>query len=216
MLIAIVRTQESLQGPALQLVVATMYSFGFIVVVLGRSELFTEQTTLAIMPLLTGATTLFQVARLWLIVYAGNIIGAIACAGLLVAICPALGTVDRAVFGQISARIVDHPVWVIVVSGILAGWLMGLVSWLVAAVRDTISQIFIIWIITAAIGFAQLHHAILGAAEVTAGIWSGGGTTIAQFLLVLASSTLGNAIGGGCFVALLKFGHAAPAAGRTD
>ena len=39
-------------------------------------------------------------------------------------------------------------------SGVLAGWLMGLRSWLVAAGRDTISQIVMVWLVTTAIGFA--------------------------------------------------------------
>ena len=216
MLIAIVRTQESLQGPGVELVVATMYSFGFIVVVLGRSELFTEQTTLAIMPLLTVDHLVPGGPPL-----ADRLCGKYRDRGDCLR-WPASGYLSspwhsrsgglRSDFCShrrppcVGNRRERHP----------GGLVDGPGFWLVAAVRDTISQIFIIWIITAAIGFAQLHHAILGAAEVTAGIWSGGGTTIAQFLLVLASSTLGNAIGGGCFVALLKFGHAAPAAGRTD
>lgn len=54
---------------------------------------------------------------------------------------------------------VEHPGWVILLSGVLAGWLMGLLSWLVAASRDTIGQIFIVALVTTAIGIAHLHHA---------------------------------------------------------
>ena len=52
----------------------------FIFVVLGRSELFTEQTTLAVLPLLGGRTSVRQLLRLWGVVYAANLIGAVAFA----------------------------------------------------------------------------------------------------------------------------------------
>ncbi len=58
-------------------------------------------------------------------------------------------------------------------SAILEGWLMGLLAWLVAAARETISQLFIIWLITASIGIAHLHHCIVGNVEVLAGLFSG-------------------------------------------
>jgi formate/nitrite transporter FocA (FNT family) len=90
---------------------------------------------------------------------------------------------------------------------VLAGWLMGLLSWLVAASRDTISQIFIIALVTTAIGITHLHHAVVGSAEVLAGVFSGQGATLAGFGKFLLWSTLGNILGGVLFVALIKFGH---------
>ncbi len=87
---------------------------------------------------------------------------------------------------------------------------MGLLSWLVAAGRDTISQIVVVWLITTAIGFAKLHHVILGTVEVMAGYFAGQGITrfdIGHFLLW---ATLGNALGGTVFVAFVKYGHARP------
>ena len=92
------------------------------------------------------------------------------------------------------------------VSGILAGWLMGLLSWLVAAGRDTISQIVIVWLITTAIGLERLHHAVLGTAEVLGGVFASD-VTLADFAHFLLWATLGNAIGGPIFVALLKTAH---------
>jgi formate/nitrite transporter FocA (FNT family) len=93
-------------------------------------------------------------------------------------------------------------------SAVLAGWLMGLLSWLVAAGRDTISQIVIVWLVTTAIGFAGLHHVILGTVEVLSGAFSGQGINVNDFGRFLLWSTLGNAFGGVFFVALIKYGHA--------
>ena len=80
---------------------------------------------------------------------------------------------------------------------------MGLLSWLVAAGRDTISQIVIVWMVPTTIGIGHLHH-IVGSVEVLAGLFTSGETTFADFGHFLFSTTLGNAIGGPVFLALLK------------
>ncbi|HZI69309.1 MAG TPA: formate/nitrite transporter family protein, partial [Hanamia sp.] len=58
-----------------QFFVATMYPLGFMFVVLGRSELFTEHTTLAVLPVLQGLAPIKRLLRLWGIIYFSNIVG---------------------------------------------------------------------------------------------------------------------------------------------
>jgi formate/nitrite transporter FocA (FNT family) len=190
-----------------EILVAMMYAAGFLFVVLGRSELFTEHTTLAVLPVLDGRASLAQLGRLWGLIYVANQAGAAAFAAFLAFLGPRLGVIETRVFGDIASGVVEHPGWVILLSGVLAGWLMGLLSWLVAASRDTISQIFIVALVTTAIGLAHLHHAVVGTAEVLAGVFSGQGTTLAGFGKFLLWATLGNILGGVFFVALIKFGH---------
>ena len=185
-----------------------MYSIGFIFVVLGRSELFTEQTSLAVLPVLSGQRSLRSLARSWGIVYASNLVGATAFAGLAVLIGPTLGVIDPRAFGKIAHHLVDHSGVAIFLGAILAGWLMGLLSWLVAAGRDTISQIVVVWLITTAIGFAGLHHVILGTVEVLSGAFSGQAIYVNDIGRFLLWATLGNTFGGVFFVALIKYGHA--------
>lgn len=188
-----------------EVLVANMYAFGFLLVVIGRSELFTEQTSLAVLPVLNRQASVGALLRLWGLVYLGNLIGAVVIAGLLVVIGPAMKIIDPAVFETIARHVVDHPAWVIVCSGLLAGWLMGLLSWLVAAGRDTISQIVIVWAITTAIGLGHLHHVVAGSVEVLSGLFSSPEITLLNFGHFLLWTTLGNALGGPFFVGLLKF-----------
>ena len=94
----------------------------------------------------------------------------------------------------------------------LAGWLMGLLSWLVAAGRDTISQIVMVGIITTVIGFAGLHHVILGTVETLAGVFAGQDVGLLDFGRFLLWTTLGNILGGSVFVCAIKYGHAKPEA----
>ncbi|HEX9942210.1 MAG TPA: formate/nitrite transporter family protein [Thermoanaerobaculia bacterium] len=197
-----------LPEPVARILVANMYAVGFLFVVLGRSELFTEHTTLAVLPVLDRRASLARLGRLWTIVYAANLAGAAAFAAFVAFLAPPLRVAEPRTFGRIAGELVSHPWWVILLSGVLAGWLMGLLSWLVAAARDTISQVFVVWLVTAAIGFAHLHHCIVGTAEVLAGVFSGLGATAGDYLYFLAFSTAGNALGGIVFVALIKYGHA--------
>jgi formate/nitrite transporter FocA (FNT family) len=209
-LMGVMRTlaQNHFSEAVTRILVAAMYSFGFIFVVLGRSELFTEQTTLAVLPVLNGDEKISSLGRLWGIVLLSNLIGAAIFAALIVVIAPALGVVDPDIFGDIAHRMVNHTGVVIFGSAVLAGWLMGLLSWLVTASRDTISQIVLVGLITWAIGIAGLHHVVAGAVEVLGGVFIGRGANMADFGKFLIWATLGNIVGGTVFVALIKYGHA--------
>lgn len=198
----------TLPAPVVEILVANMYSVGFIFVILGRSELFTEHTTLAFLPVLNQRASIGALARLWGLIYGSNLIGAAIFALLVTQIGPDLGVVEPAAFGEIARKMVEHSWWVILTSGILAGWLMGLLSWLVTASRDTISQILLVWLVTTSIGLAGLHHSIVGTVEVLAGIFAGQSITLGDYGHFILWATLGNAIGGLVFVALVKYGHA--------
>lgn len=198
---------DELPAPVRDILVANMYAVGFIFVILGRSELFTEHTTLAVLPVLDGRARMGALARLWGLVYVANVAGAAVFAALAALIGPALGVVDPAAYGEIARHLVDHPWWVVLLSAVLAGWLMGLLSWLVAAGRDTMSQVFFVWLVTAGIGLAGLHHSIAGTVEVLAGVFAGQGIGLVDFGDFLLWTTLGNAFGGVIFVALVKYAH---------
>lgn len=193
--------------PLTDIVVANMYAVGFIFVVLGRSELFTEHTTLAVVPVLDRRASLGQLGRLWGLVYVGNIVGSAIFAAAIVWFAPAYGLAEPAVFGEIAYTLVDHGPVVLLAGAVLAGWLMGLLSWLVTAAQETISRVFFVWLIATAIGIAHLPHSIAGNAEVLAGFLTTAEITFLDYLRFLALATVGNAIGGSTFVALLKYGH---------
>lgn len=189
-----------------RLATSLVYAIGFVIVILGRSELFTEHTSLAVLPVLSGDARISRVARLWGIVYAGNLIGAIAFAALATPLGLSLELFDTADIVAVAGHLTDHS-WVVVLgSGVAAGWMMGLVSWLVTAARDTVAQVAIIVLVAGSIAFLGLHHSIAGSVEVLMGVF-GGETSVAGYLHFLTFATIGNAIGGTMLVAGLKFSH---------
>jgi formate/nitrite transporter FocA (FNT family) len=194
--------------PVVNILVANMYSVGFIFVILGRSELFTEHTTIAFLPVLNRQASLSALSRLWATIYTSNLIGAAIFAFLATIIGPALDVIDPMAFEALARPLVEHPWWIILLSGVLAGWMMGLLSWLITASRDTVSQVLLVWLVTTGIGLAHLHHSIVGTVEVLAAVFATQSVTLAEFGHFLIWATLGNAIGGLVFVALIKYGHA--------
>ncbi len=210
LLMAVILTTAGVAGTGeltKQLLLAIAYGVGFILVVLGRSELFTEHTTLAVLPVLDGKASVASLARLWSIVYVANLAGAVIFAALIVTVGPGVDVVAPSAIVGLARVYTGQPTLGLLGGGVLAGWLMGLLSWLVAGADSTISRMMVVWLIAAAIGIAHLPHCIAGSVEVVAGVLVSpalGPMTFARFLVL---STVGNAVGGTVFVALLKYGH---------
>lgn len=190
-----------------ELLLASAYAVGFIFVILGRSELFTEHTTLAVMPVVDGRASLKELGRLWGIVYAGNIIGGLLFTALAVMLMPGLGVVEPAAFETIAHKLVSHELHWLFIAGVFAGWLMGLLAWLVSSAENTIGRVFFIWMVTATIGILHLPHSIAGNVEVLFGLFTSSSVTLWNYVSFLVLATLGNAFGGAIFVGLMKYGH---------
>jgi formate/nitrite transporter FocA (FNT family) len=190
-----------------EILLASAYAVGFMFVIVGRSELFTEHTTLAVIPLLDRQASIGQLGRLWGLVYVGNIVGGAVFTGLAVLLMPGLGVVSPEAFGTIANKLVSHDLYWLFVAGIFAGWLMGLMAWLITAAQETISRIFIIWLVAATIGILHLPHSIAGNVEVLFGLYTTSAVTLADYAVFQLLATVGNAVGGAFFVAVLKYGH---------
>lgn len=185
--------------------VGNAYAIGFVLVIFARTDLFTEYTTIAMLPVLVGRATVRALARLWGVIYVTNLLGAVAAAAFLVHLAGGLETADPDVFGRMAGALTAVPVPTMISSGILAGWLMGLLSWLVVAGRETVSQLLFVWIVGWVIGFAGLHHCITGTLEVVAGALSDPGLGAGDAVRFLWWVTLGNTLGSVLFALPVRF-----------
>ncbi|MCI4651793.1 formate/nitrite transporter family protein [Phaeodactylibacter sp.] len=196
---------DQLSMEVMQVVLALAYPIGFIFVILGRSALFTEHTTLAVLPVLSGRESLKDLSRIWGIIYLGNLIGGYIIGAAIAYIGPRLGLVTYDALEDIAMHLIDYSAPLILVSAILAGWLMGLVSWLATSSKETIARIFVVVIVTAVIGLGGLHHSIVGSTEVFAGLLSSDEISLSDYFVTQLWSTIGNIIGGVFFVSILKY-----------
>lgn len=186
-------------------IVSLVYPLGFILVVLGQSILFTEQTALLTLPVLNKKRSAGSMLKLWAVVIAGNLVGGYLMSGILLWLGPHLGIFNRQVVVDIANHVLHADLPVVFVSAIVAGWLMGLLSWLLASSRDTISRIVMIYLITAVMAFTGLHHSIIGSVEVFSGMLSSPDISVTDYLSFQSTTLMGNAFGGAIFVALLKY-----------
>jgi len=107
------------------------YSVGFLLIVLGRQQLFTENTLTVILPLMQrrNGQTLMRVLQLWTVVLSANPLGTClfaACVGKIALFDPA---VVRAL-AEIGAAHTGLPFAIAFVRAIFAGWLIALMVWL--------------------------------------------------------------------------------------
>ena len=186
------------------------YSVGFLIVILGRQQLFTENTLTVVLPLLLrkNLATAISMVRLWAIVLSTNLFGTFLfalCIGRLAIFNPhvqqALADVSREVPGGF---------WVVLMRAIFAGWLIALMVWLLPAADS--ARVSIIILITYLIGVGDFNHIIAGSNKVFFLVVTGQeswGSYITRFFL---PTFFGNIIGGVSLVAFL--GHAQVVAGK--
>lgn len=190
---------------AAKLAAAVVYPLGFIATIVGRAQLFTENTLYPMTIVLDDRRRLSSMLKLWLVVYATNIAGALVFTFLAVDSGGVPGPIVRELV-HTGARLSQGSFHTWLWSGVFAGWLLALVAWLIEATSAVIGQILVIWGMTFIIGVAGLAHCVSTTAEVLSALVNGHGS-VGHFLAWLASVTLGNIIGGVVVVALLNYGQ---------
>jgi formate-nitrite transporter family protein len=180
------------------------YSIGFLMVILGRQQLFTENTLTVILPLLQQKTgrDLLKVARLWSVVLATNLLGGLIFAWVL-AKSSAFEPDVQSAFGALAGGVGEHPFGVMVLRGVYAGWLIALMVWLLPAAES--ARIWIIIIVTYMVGICHFPHVIAGATEVFYLAFTGGRAWSDVFAGFLAPTFIGNTLGGVTLVAALAY-----------
>ena len=184
---------------------ALVYPVGFILVVLGKSALFTEQTSLLALPVLNGQRSVLEMFRIWFLVTAGNILGGIVFTFFIGAIAPELGLFDTNTMVAVGEHVLHYKTWVLFVSAITAGWLMGLLTWLISSTMDSFTRLAIIILITGVIGFGGFHHSIVGNIEAFGAFLHSDTVSLWDYLSFLLLALVGNAIGGAIVVGLFKY-----------
>jgi formate/nitrite transporter FocA (FNT family) len=181
--------------------VATLgYSVGFLMVILGRQQLFTENTLTVILPLLHGkeARDFSAVGRLWTVVLAANLVGSLLFA-LALAKSAAFDPDVHQAFDALASKAGGHPFGVTVLRGIFAGWLIALMVWLLPAAET--ARLWVIIIITYIVGLCHFPHIIAGSTEVFYLGLSGQGSWSAVLGGFILPALIGNTIGGVTLVA---------------
>jgi formate-nitrite transporter family protein len=191
-----------------ELVTPLGYSVGFVIVVLGRQQLFTENTLTPILPLLyrRSAETLWHVTRLWAVVLLSNIAATWVIAAVL-AHGPVFEPQVKEAFAQISRESIAHPFGTTVLKGIFAGWLIALMVWLLPAAEA--ARLWIIILLTYLVSLGGFAHIVAGSVDAAYLVITGEASLGDYILRFFMPTLIGNVLGGVALVAVLNYGQVA-------
>ncbi|WP_415922115.1 formate/nitrite transporter family protein [Tateyamaria sp. SN6-1] len=185
------------------------YTFGFMLVILGRMQLFTENTITTVAPVLVerSGSCLRRTAELWTIVMAANLIGAFAVATFL-AYTPVLATDVATAFQELSKHATGMPAGEGFMRGIPAGVLIAALVWMLPTAKG--SEVPLIFLFTWLIALGDFTHIVAGSVEmaylVVQGDLGAAQAVFGFFFPVLA----GNVVGGTVIFTLLVWAQIVP------
>ena len=181
------------------------YPIGFIAVIIGRAQLFTENTLYPVVLVLDEHKHVGNTLRLWGVVFASNVAGSLGFALLAIktgALEPKVASILASLGLAMAAQTSAHAFW----SGVIGGWLIALVAWMVTASHWTIGQILVIWFLTFVVGLGHFAHCIASSGEIWSAVLAGL-VPVGEYFRWLAFATLGNIVGGVMIVSLLNWGQ---------
>jgi formate/nitrite transporter FocA (FNT family) len=180
------------------------YSVGFLIVVLGRQQLFTENTITAVLPVMAHKTraNLMCMLRLWGVVLAANLVGAF----LFAVFCGKSGLFASEVtsaFSEIARHMTDigplDSLW----RGIVSGLLIAVMVWILPNAKG--GEFLVIVLITYLIALGDLTHVIAGSVEAFWLVTNGDLAATQMVVGFLLPTLLGNVVGGSVLFAMLSY-----------
>lgn len=187
-----------------------VYPVGFMFVIMGRSELFTENTLEPVIPLLhkRNMETFRKMMRIWGILVVGNLIGALIFALLLGRTTMVEAALTKSL-EHVSAAGTGGGFGDVFYKAIFGGWLIALLTWLLASTVDSMAQLILIWATTVPISAFHFRHSIAGSVEAFFRAITGGATWGSMLGDYVVPALLGNAVGGVLLVALFNYAQVA-------
>jgi formate-nitrite transporter family protein len=186
------------------------YPLGFIFVVMARSELFTENTLTPVIPFLEhrDRDTFLHLVRMWVLLLVGNLVGAAIFGWTLARTGMVEPSLHRDLL-QIAQPTTEGGFGAVLYAGVFAGWLIALLTWLLASTQSSATQVVFVWLCTAPIAALHFRHSIAGAVEAFYRAAAGDASWGRMSGEFVVPALIGNAIGGVLLVALLNYGQVA-------
>ncbi|MEE3649961.1 MULTISPECIES: formate/nitrite transporter family protein [unclassified Brenneria] len=179
------------------------YTIGFVIVIMARQQLFTENTVTAVLPIMQKPVrhNFYLLSRLWGLVLAGNLVGT-AFAALAFTYMPVFDGATRDALIELSMKVMKNSPSEMFANAVLSGWIIATMVWMLPHAGS--AKIWVIIIMTWMIAFSNLTHIVAGASEIFYLVFIG---KIAwqDFIWPFALPTLaGNIIGGTFIFALMS------------
>jgi formate-nitrite transporter family protein len=189
-----------------ELVVSLGYTVGFVIVILGKLQLFTESTVTAVLPFATHPTfrNLARLFRLWTIVFVANMAGTFLVA-LLLAKQIIVGPEQLAAATDVSSTILKKGPEATLLAAMPAGFLIASIAWILPSARE--SALWVIVLITYVISLGEFSHVVAGSGEAWLLMLTGQTSFAGAAGGFILPSLIGNLIGGTGLFAVLAHGQ---------
>lgn len=174
------------------------YTFGFIIVIMARQQLFTENTVTAVLPIMhkPSGSNLLLLLRLWGIVLGGNLVGT-ALASLAFTHMPIFDQATRDAFVAISQKVMENSPGEMFANAVVSGWIIATMVWMFPS--SGAAKIWVIILMTWLVALGDLAHIVVGSVEVLYLVFNGV-ISWHEFLWPFALPTLAGNIIGGTFI----------------
>jgi formate/nitrite transporter FocA (FNT family) len=194
-------------GGAAKIGGALAFGLGVVFLVVGRSELFSENFFDAVATVVDRKRPVARLFRLWGLTYLLNLLGA-AVLALVLSVEGALpaGTADA--LAKVAEEIVAPGPWAMFVGAIAGGALVALLSFLLQAVNGVGGRIAMAYMAGFVLALGPLDHVIVTALHIFFGILFGGDVGFSELGGALVIVTAGNLVGGLGLVTLTHVGQA--------
>ncbi|UIL53519.1 MULTISPECIES: formate/nitrite transporter family protein [Pantoea] len=179
------------------------YTFGFVIVIMARQQLFTENTVTAVLPVMHKPTwgNVGLLLRLWGFVLLGNLIGT-ALAALAFNEMPIFDDATRQAFTDISMKVMENTPGEMFANAVISGWIIATMVWMFPSAGG--AKLVVIVMMTWLVALGDLAHIVVGSVEVLYLVFNGS-IPWHQFLWPFALPTLlGNITGGTLIFALIS------------
>ena len=190
------------QAPWTPLVASFGYTLGFLIVILGKLQLFTESTLSAVIPIAThpSLANAGRLLRFWGVVLVTNLLGTFLIAYLNETTIIAMPE-QRSAMLELSRKLLEHDWLQTLKLGIPAGFLIAAVPWALPSARG--QEFWVVLVLTYFIALGGFAHVVAGSGEAWLLVLAGEtGFSHAVFGIILPT-LIGNVIGGTGLFALL-------------
>lgn len=179
------------------------YTFGFLIVIMARLQLFTENTITVMLPVFENPAgrNIMRTLRLWAVVFATNLVGTFIVAALITILGFATAEQLAAVI-EVSQHAIHRDTWDVFVQGVPAGFLIATLVWMLPSAES--NEFFIIFFMTYLIAIGDFTHVVAGSAEAFVLMLSGDISFLGAWSYIGAAG-LGNILGGTGLFALLAY-----------
>ncbi|MEO5693045.1 MAG: formate/nitrite transporter family protein [Usitatibacter sp.] len=195
------RTPETTWQP---LIVALGFPVGFLMVVLGRQQLFTENTITMVLPVMDKPSrrNFGRLARVWSIVLAANLAGTLTAA-IFCTYTPVLSPEVRDSMLAISHHAMDHGWWEMLFLAVTAGFLMAAMVWLIPGAEG--AHFHVVAMMTYLIAISGSAHIVTGSMEAFLLLINGQVEPLAMLWGFAVPVLAGNIIGGTVLFATISY-----------